>query len=271
MNWLNNLICCITTIIFIGCNYTSISDVNIKQNEIDSSRYFEGYETGDFYITPELTKEGLEYEMAMMLLTGAGLGQVDVLYLFGEEPPSYNSYARFLPYTMVMIDRYNKPEFYENLYYQAELYLSNNNLQDLIIKYFKEGDSLGVKTASKYLHKIYDNSKRIKGYSSDNIALNDMLYLDSLRINIIANGDSNSCIPLYDHYKSINQTREMAVYYMILADKYNLSSAYFDVYNILINDTIKYPQSKDIALEYLRKGYRKGIKKCEEEMTKYSK
>ena len=93
---------------------------NIKQNEIDSSRYFEGYETGDFYITPELTKEGLEYEMAMMLLTGAGLGQIDVLYLFGEEPPSYNSYARFLPYTMVMIDRYNKPEFYENLYYQAE-------------------------------------------------------------------------------------------------------------------------------------------------------
>ena len=62
-----------------------------------------------------------------------------------------------------------------------------------------------MKTASKYLHKIYDNSKRIKGYSSDNMALNDMLYLDSLRINIIANGDSNSCIPLYDHYKSINQ------------------------------------------------------------------
>ena len=87
MKWLNNLICCIATIIFIGCNYTSTSNVNIKQNEIDSSRYFEGYETGDFYITPELTKEGLknmkEVEMASMEITNSNyemIGEIEGIY-----------------------------------------------------------------------------------------------------------------------------------------------------------------------------------------------
>lgn len=101
-------------------------------------------------------------------------------------------------------------------------------------------------------------------FSSEDKTLetSDYQHIDSLRISVIARGDTAAMSQLDSFYSSRGNKRELVLYYMILADKYANKKACFHVYDILSKDSIETDSLSRYAIEYLEKGVERGDSNC---------